>query len=169
MNMIIENNSSFLSDHELNSLLNLLDEDHLASVRKIVLFRNKMEVVKFFKSNFKIISYVLRSKFMGFESDGNIFLFPFLLDRFKVEKDDEKFLLVHILFHEVRHSYQRNNLTAKLSDDFRLESKNYSEQWEEKDANDFAYQIINENRPQILKICGITKSLLFKNTENIHA
>jgi len=166
----IESKNKHLSTQQIYNLLLLLDSEYLPLVKRIVAVENKWHSLIKFKLKKGILIHgicvlqAFQEKIAGFRCEEQIFLFPFIYNRYEKEgtmsEEAIKLDLVDTLYHEMRHLYQATYLHERYmmaEKQYNIVSldENYEENWIEQDANRFAKKMIEQHQEKIQEILEI--------------
>lgn len=160
---LIRNKSSLLTNQQLYRILSLLHSSYNDLGLTISIYSNWKQVLKDWLNPFReIIKYdelklTVFKKASGIERGGVISIFPYL---YKKDFSHEilKLKIVYVLFHEIRHSYQRKYFKKRYDINILKyvdKGHGYESQWIERDANHFAQRLMNKNISEINRILDI--------------
>jgi hypothetical protein len=149
---------------ESDKLIKLLHKDYQEDVN-ITLMHSNLNVLftmlrpKHLKNiDLMCILNYIRYNTLGLQAENSIYLF---LHNFKnlderASIQELRLLAAKTLFHEIRHIYQQRYKAHKIVDDYIFELGNgYLSQWDERDANHFAFRMMNKHKEDINTILNI--------------
>lgn len=151
--MTIYSDSSILTEGDVKFLLNLLP-NNLEPLPDIYLFENCQSVVSLIGAHASLFerysllkSIIQKGVFSTFNFKHNI-IFIYLFNLPYKDKHLVKLHGAYCLFHEIRH-HQQYSLNKQQFHSYSLNSGPYSQQWVEKDANQFAVRWMRKNQKSI--------------------
>lgn len=163
---ILNNSSKLISKEEIEQVLILLHRDYSDLGMRINVHKNKLHTfLKLINPFNRMIIYpIFKMAYKGTSGgthlDGKIEMFSYnrKVDIHAHEKECLKLFIVFDILHEVRHAYQRIHKKREYEqshEDYIHEGNGYGSQWIERDANQFAQRMMNNNKERISEILGI--------------
>ena len=160
----LRNQTEILSDLQLKQILRLLHKNYNNLGMTISIYETA-DQVKADRSKYGQLYLddwcyqdALNGTLGGYHKLGTIALFPFnhTVKNPAYRKGLMQLFLIQDLFHEIRHAYQRIHMKKQYNTPYITTGTNgYRSQWIERDANRFAYRMMEKHRSTLNTILGI--------------
>ena len=160
----LRNHTDMISDFQLKQILRLLHDDYQYLGMTISIYdapdQVKADREKHGQTYIDEWCYkdALNGTLGGYHKLGKIALFPFnhTVRNPAYRKGLMQLFSIQDLFHEIRHAYQRIHMKKQYNAPYiTTGTAGYRSQWIERDANRFAYRMMEKHRSSLNAILGI--------------